>query len=260
MRGYRLVSLLLSAGLGFATSRAVAQPREYDGERGVEASVSVGYGALVNGTARVLQTPMEAAPGSTLNAYDAGGVNLRVGAGYRFAPFLSAGFYGQFQSLEPTAASATYVRFGGFTALGVYARVYLARLLIARAASATAPLESLTDSRRFDPWFGLGFEFLENVWRRDVGPDPVSNWASTSRRSVGIPVMLGVDVRPITPLAVGLTFGLTPMFGGRLDRSAVWTDGQGNVQTTSTSAQSVDGTNAHWYVGLSARFTWTHGV
>jgi hypothetical protein len=256
----RLSSLAPVTALAIATlapSLAHALPPDFDGERGIEAGLSFGYGLYTSTSERLYQTPNEAVvAGTPRSAIASGGADLRFHIGYRFMPLLSAGIYGELQWIGP-AQSTGFITTAFSGGTGVYARFYPAPLFNGTLESRRVRFDGLMARRRLDPFVSLGVEVYHSITRESVVEAMPQFYADFNRRSVGIPLVVGAEVRLIPALAMGIQIGWTPLIGGTIDKTDHLSDGRGNVVTNSTQYQSVDVFNSQFWVGLSARYTLT---
>ncbi len=232
-------------------ARAVAP--DYDGERGIEAGASFGYGTYLNTSQRLFWTPVQASTPNPPTAIS-GGANLRFHLGYRIVPFLSAGVFGEVQWIgtAPLGVSPTTGLSG---AGGVYVRFYPAALINGTLDVRRVRFDGLLDRRRLDPFVSIGVEY--HALGRTQNPDTPAFSATWTRTSVGVPLVLGADLRVIPALAVGLQFGMTLLVGGHVDETTHRNDSLGNPIVTNVGYESVDGLNAAFFAAISARYTFT---
>ena len=252
----------MAAVLGAASSAWATHP-DYEGERGIEAHVTLGYGLFTAASDRVFLSSGEVTSGA-LDAFS-GGFNARLGAGYRMVPYLSAGITAGVQALGAADQySASESRLGardsfvGYT-VGVYARLYLGSLLNGARTEPRVFFRSATDPRRFDPFVSLGVEFVQGIQRSRAYTEPL-NLTSWTTSYVGVPVVLGAEYRLATQLAVGLNLGFTPLVGGRTTKLSQLHElrpGIDEVTRTSTDYTPDAGANFNFWLGLTARYTLT---
>jgi len=252
----------MAAVLGSASSAWATHP-DYEGERGIEAHIALGYGLFASASDRVFLSPGEVA-GGALDAFS-GGFNARVGAGYRMLPYLSAGltvgvqFLGAAEQYSPSEARLGATdSFVGYT-VGVYARLYLGSLLNGARNDPRVFFQSATDRRRFDPFVSLGLEFVQGIQRSRSYTEP-QNLASWTTSYIGIPVVLGAEYRLLTRLALGVNLGLTPLVGGsttKLTQSRDVRPGIDEITRTSTEYTPDSSVNFNVWLGLTARYTLT---
>jgi hypothetical protein len=256
----RVRSLVAVAALACATVSprvAHALPPDFDGERGIEAGVSFGYGLYTNTSERLFWTANQAViAGPPPVAIASGGANLRFHAGYRFMPLLSAGVYGELQwvGADQGAGYATTAFTGG---VGVYARFYPAPLFNRTLDVRRVRFDGVASRRRLDPFVSLGIEAYHSIARERIDLSMPMFYADWNRRAVGIPLIVGAEVRVVPALAVGVQIGWTPLIGGTIDKTDHVSDGRGNVTTMTTQYESVDVFNSQFSFAVSARYTLT---
>lgn len=236
---------------------------DHEGERGIEAHLSLGYGLFTSSSDRVFLSPGETSAGA-LDAFS-GGFHARVGVGYRMLPYLSAGLSVGVQYLPAADQySPSEARLGatdsfvGYT-VGAYARLYLGSLLNGARTDPRVFFRSASDPRRFDPFVSLGVEFVQGLQRSRAYTEPqnLTSWTTTY---VGIPVVLGAEYRALTQLAFGLNVGLTPLVGGsttKLSQTRDLRPGIDEVTRASTQYTPDASINFNLWVGLTARYTLT---
>jgi hypothetical protein len=247
-----LATAALTAAALSITATAFAMPPDFDGERGLEASVSFGGASLFDTSERLFWTPSMTIPNAP-NALN-GGFALTGAVGYRFQPFLSVGVDAGFigvgaeQVITRFSSAATYYTFGA------YARLYLAEFLFHADTVRQVHFNGLLDVRRLDPWVSIGVEF-ETITRTETEPTGL-NYGTWYRYAIGVPIRVGFDVRLIPALAVGLTAGAGPTFGGwgHVDSTNIVGGNSVTTSATNNAAMVVDGV---WFVGLDARYTFT---
>jgi hypothetical protein len=262
MRKRWLQAVWAAAVVGGASSAWATHP-DYEGERGIEAHVALGYGTLLGTSDRVFLSPGEVTSGA-LDAFS-GSFNARVGAGYRFLPYLSAGLSAGVQLLgaadqySPSEARlGAHDAFVGYT-VGLYGRLYLGSLLNGARHDPRVFFTSATDRRRFDPFVSLGVEFVQGIQRSRSYAEPqnLTSWTTTY---VGIPIVLGGEYRLTTRFAVGLNLGLTPLVAGsttKLSQTRDLRPGIDEIMRASTSYTPDASGNFNLWLGLTARYTLT---
>ena len=246
-----------------AASSAWATHPDYEGERGIEAHVTLGYGLFTGASDRVFLSSGEVA-GGALDAFS-GGFNARIGAGNRMLPYLSAGIIAGVQALgaaerySPSESSlGARDSFMGYT-VGMYARLYLGSLLNGARTEPRVFFQSATDRRRFDPFVSLGLEFVQGIQRSRSYTEP-QNLASWTTSYIGIPVVLGAEYRVLTQLALGVNLGFTPLVGGsttKLTQSRDLRPGIDVITRTPDEYTPDAGSNFNFWLGLTARYTLT---
>jgi hypothetical protein len=250
-----IVAVTLSFA-SLAPSIAHALPPDFDGERGIEVGITAGYGLYTHTNERLFWTQNESViAGTPPPAITSGGADLRFHLGYRFTPILSAGVYGELQWIGAAQTTGTTTTaFSGGT--GVYARFYPAALFNGTLDARRVRFDGVMARRRLDPFVSLGVEVYQSITRNRADTAMSQYYANWNRHSVGIPLVVGVEVRLIPALAMGIQIGWTPLIGGSIDKTVQANIG-GNVVTTSTQYESVDVFNSQFWVGVSARYTLT---
>lgn len=244
-------------------SSAWATHPDYEGERGIEAHIALGYGLFTSASDRVFLPPGEVTAGA-LDAFS-GGFNARVGAGYRMLPYLSAGLTAGVQFLGAADQySASEARLGaadsfvGYT-VGLYTRLYVGSLLNGARTQPRVFFHGAGDRRRFDPFVSLGVEFVQGIQRSRSYTEP-QNLASWTTSYVGIPIVLGAEYRATTQLAVGLNLGFTPLVGAsttKLRQTRDLRPGIDEITRASTEYTPDASGNFNLWLGLTARYTLT---
>jgi hypothetical protein len=252
----------MAAVVGSASSAWATHP-DYEGERGIEAHVAVGYGLFTSASDRVFLSPGEVSTGA-LDAFS-GGFNARIGAGYRMLPYLSAGITAGVQYLGAADQySPSEGRLGardsfiGYT-VGVYGRLYLGSLLNGARTDPRVFFRSASDPRRFDPFVSLGMEFVQGIQRSRSYTEPqnLTSWTTTY---IGIPIVLGAEYRLLTQFAVGVNLGITPLVAAstnRLSQTRELRPGIDEITRTSTEYTPDASANLNLWLGLTARYTFT---
>jgi hypothetical protein len=251
-----------SAVLASASAAWATHP-DHEGERGVEAHFTLGYGSFTAASDRVFLTPADA----SVATYDAftGGVDMRLGAGYRMLPYLSAGIItgvqflgaeGQYSPLESRfGARDSFISYN----VGAYARLYLGSLLNGARTNPRVFFHGAGDRRRFDPFVSLGVDFVRGIQRSRSYTEP-QNLTSWNTSYIGIPVVVGVEYRVIPRFAVGLNLGVTTLVAGvttKLTQSREVRPGLDEITRTSTDYTPASDINFNLWLGLSARYTLT---
>jgi hypothetical protein len=249
---------VLAAAEILAPRRAHAIRPDYDGERGLEAFVTVGYGSLVNLSERVFQSQAEARlvgteqPRTVLT----GSLNSRLGVGYRIFPLVSVGFTFQYQILGtlPVTTDPNERSNANAWSIGGYVRFYPLPLFTGTWRIRRVNFMNLGDGRRFEPWISVGADY-NRVARtiEQTNPPSTTQW---SGQTLGIPVTVGFDYRIIPPLAVGIAGGVTPWVNLAFDRTITLTQ-SGNWVTLPTESFGSAVGNAAWFVGASVRGTFS---
>lgn len=252
----------MAAVLGGASSAWATHP-DYEGERGVEAHIAMGYGLFTSASDRVFLTGGEVSTGA-LDAFS-GGFSARFGAGYRMLPYLSAGitagvqYLGAADQYSPSearlGASDSFIGYN----VGVYARLYVGSLLNGARTSPRVFFRGATDTRRFDPFVSLGMEFVQGIQRSRSYTEPqnLTSWTTTY---IGIPIVLGAEYRVLTQFAVGINLGFTPLVAARTNRLSQTRDlrpGIDEITRTSTDYTPDASANFNLWLGLTARYTLT---
>lgn len=264
----RSVTLLRCAVFGAvlaASTAAGATHPDLEGERGLELSISPGIGGYGTHDEGMFLTAQQVQLGAPLTNAFGGGFALRGSVGWRFVPAFSAGVEAGLQTVSPSGEfPPTEARFGPSDSLfsghfGVYARFYPIAFLRRNRENPRVFFQGYGDPRRFDPYLSVGVNFIQGISRERTYRD-TQNRLENSISYVGIPVVVGLDYRLIQPLAVGLQFGVTPMVAGssyRLQENHSMTVGIDEVTRVETTFEPFKAGNLGWFVGLSARFTWT---
>lgn len=248
-----LASIALAVAVCAGASPALAIRPDFDGEQGIEAHITGGYGSLVSTSERVFQSRSDAV-GTPPNALS-GSYNLRFGLGYRFTPIISAGLLFQLQGVDTApfvTATGSDPTSGGAWSLGAYARLYFMPLITGSLSVRRVNLAGPGDTRRFDPWASLGVEYF--ALARSTQRPGTSDSASWSMRSLSFPITAGFDYRVITELAVGLSVGIAPMATLGMDKTENFLQA-GNPTTRTTAIDVATGGNALWFVGVDVRYT-----
>lgn len=247
-----------SAALALEARSAHALRPDFDGERGIELDVAAGFGTFTNTSQHLFTRATMVSSGVMPRNALSGGLHLAAHLGYRFLPFLSAGVTGQYQFLgaepfmrssgpAPAAAEAASV--------GVYVRLYYLGLITGSYRVRRVRMDQALDARRLDPWLSVGLDVYQTL---ALAESPGSQFfARWHRTSVGVPVALGFDVRPIAPLAIGVAATLNTWIGSntRLERSL--DTGTGNPRMESESYESADPVNLQLAIDLNVRYTLT---
>jgi hypothetical protein len=248
------------AALVLVAQSAHALRPDYDGERGIEVWITPGAGSLFNTGSQQFLSATDPAFGHATNNALSGGMNLTFGAGYRVSPALSVGLHGQWHGYgaDPhvSTGGVTYPSTAGGFSAGVYGRLYLMALLRETPATPNVVFNGWGDSRRLDPWVSLGIDY-HSVTRRQSNPMRPRTYVEWERGDIGVPITVGMDYRVVAPLAVGLSAGVTPLFGGWITRSDHFLQNgtSGNDVVEVTDYQSGVGVNAAWQLGLNVRYT-----
>ncbi len=244
-------------------SAAWATHPDHEGERGIEAHLTLGYGNFTAASDRVFFTSTDA--GAT--PYDAfsGGLDVRLGAGYRMLPYLSAGLTtgvqflgaaGQYSPMEAGfGARDSFVSYN----VGAYARLYLGSLLNGARQQPRVFFNGAGDRRRFDPFVSLGIDFVRGIQRSRSYTEP-QNLTSWNTSYIGIPLVVGVEYRVIPRFAIGVNLGFTTLVGGsttKLTQVREVRPGLDEVTRTSTEYTPASDINFNLWLGLSARYTLT---
>lgn len=251
-----------SAVLASASAAWAVHP-DHEGERGIEAHFTLGYGNFTAASDRVFLTPTDAA----FATYDAfsGGLDVRLGAGYRMLPYLSAGlttgvqFLGAADQYSPQESSFgardSFISYS----LGAYTRLYLGSLFNGARQNPRVFFNGAGDRRRFDPFVSLGVDFVRGIQRSRsyTEPQDLTSWSTSY---IGIPVVVGVEYRVLTRLAVGLNLGVTTLVAGsttKLTQNREVRPGLDEITRTSTDYTPASDINFNLWLGLSARYTLT---
>lgn len=254
-----LLSGAAAAALLTCATVARAVSPDFEGERGIEAHFTLGYGSLFNTSERVFQSPREASGASQPAPALVGGLNFRLGAGYRLTPFLSAGATMEWQGMGALPLGPSGGRneewSAGAIAFGVYGRLYPMAFTSGALNMPRVNFNAADQSlRRWEPWVSLGIEY-HALWRNVTitGTRYGANWNS---QGVRVPIAAGFDVRVIPSLALGVALGIAPVISAGIGRTAT-AEVLGNVVTTSSNYDSAAPLNATWFIGLGARYTLT---
>jgi hypothetical protein len=241
---------------------------DYEGELGLELTLSPGLGAIAPGDESVFLRPADLPTGgrAPLNAFSTG-FDMSAQAGWRFTTYLSAGLQGGFtlpsQAYEYTSSEAS---FGPVDAIrsfhvGAYARLYPMSFFNGSKYNPRVFFDTLTDRRRFEPWLSLGVSYVQVSRSRtyeEVGF--IGSNASWTSRYVGVPVGIGFEYRVIPALAVGLQTTLTPLLGGGTSFERTFVERRPGVSTDTMTqgsyAPASDSALAYAF-GLSVRYTFT---
>lgn len=244
-----------------APSLALAMPPDWDGERGFEFDLMLGYGAYGTGTDRVFLTPSEVTGGMALDAFS-GSFSAQLAVGYRFSGYISAGLSAGFQALSPTGQyTQLEMNLGAHDALtayrfGAYGRFYLLRFLRRDVEARRVSLDRLSDPRRFDPWISLGFDFVSGIQRNRGYTDPQNSTAWTASY-FGVPITVGADLRLTSAFAIGLRFGFSPLFSASTTKTRqIHNAGSVDTVVRETTEYTPDAaSNVQFIAGVSARYT-----
>jgi hypothetical protein len=232
-------------------------PPDWNGERGIEASVLLGGGSLFDTSERLFWNSMQASGGAAPPNALSGGFNLAGVVGWRFLPWLSAGVSAQalFVSANPVMGSVGYDTTATSYAFGVYARLYLSQFLFHAATTRQVNFQGLLDVRRLDPWVSFGIEY-QTITRTQTMPLSLLG-ATWYRQSIGLPIMAGFDVRVLPPLAVGVALGIGPWIGGWGHVVQHYLDTTGNPVNMDSPTSSVAVVDGSWFAGIDLRYTFT---
>gem|GEM_PF-1472597 len=265
-------AVLCATALGTAGGSAQATHPDYEGERGLELTLLPGVGGAFTHDESVflpserLPRPENSAPFDSFGA--SAGVDLAVG--WRFAPYVSAGVRGGYQALTTanvfTSSEAVFQPVDAIRAfhIGVYGRVYPMSFFNGSRHNPRVFFDSLTDRRRFEPWLSLGVELTQYSRHRtyeDVSA--MSSYRNWTTRYVGIPIGVGVEYRILQPLAVGLSFTVTPLVAGSAtEEGVVRRIAPGVDKTTPVGPTTYDPaatSNVSFLAAINVRYTFTFG-
>jgi hypothetical protein len=262
---------VLCAALVSAGASAHATHPDYEGEKGLELTLLPGLGGAFTHDESVF-LPSERLPrpgaGDPIDSFGPSfGGDLAVG--WRFAPYVSAGLRGGYQSLTTanifTSSQAMYGpqdAIGSFH-VGAYGRVYPMAFFNGSRHNPRVFFDSFTDRRRFEPWFSLGVEFAQYRRHRTYSDVSVMDSYSTWTTSyVGIPLGFGVEYRILQPLAVGLSFTVTPLVAGGTSEelyNRTITPGSDTTMRTDRSYEPAAASNTAFFAALNVRYTFTFG-
>lgn len=253
-----LAAAASAAGIALAARDAHALRPDFDGERGFELDIAGGFNTFTNTSQRLFTRTSMVTAVPARNALLAGG-HLAAHLGYRFLPFLSAGVTGQLvipgaepfvRVMETVPASAL----GG--SVGVYVRFYYLGLITGTWRVRRVRMDRLADVRRLDPWLSVGFDFYQTLALTEQAPGS-PYYARWQRTSVGVPVAVGLDVRPIAPLAIGIAATFNTWIGSGTHFERYFDDGSGIPRTETDQYDSADPVNLQVSIDLNIRYTLT---
>jgi hypothetical protein len=257
--------------VALAGGSAHATHPDYEGEKGLELSLLPGFGGAFTHDEGVF-LPAERLPRPESGApFDSFGASVGgdLAVGWRFAPFVSAGLRGGYQSLTTAnvfaSSQAAYMpqdSIGSFH-VGVYGRVYPMSFFNGSQHNPRVFFDSATDRRRFEPWLSLGVEFAQYRRHRTYNDVTVMDSYSTWTTSyVGIPIGVGMEYRILQPLAVGLSFTVTPLVGGGTSEvlyNRTITPGSDTTMQVERSYDPAAASNVAFSAALNVRYTFTLG-
>ncbi len=248
---------------------AGAMHPDHEGERGLELQLTPGYGGAFTHDESVFLVSEELPRPEVRQPNDAfvGSIGVSLAAGWRFTPYLSAGLTGGFQHLTAAsefaaseAAFAPYDTVRSFH-VGAYARVYPMAFFNGSRTNPRVFFDSWGDRRRFEPWLSLGVDYVQySRNRRYDDVRVIDSYTDWTTRYLGIPITVGFDYRLFAPLAVGVNVGFTPLVGGGTSKTVFRherTPTSDTTTTTETSYAPAADSNTAYFVGLSARYTFT---
>jgi hypothetical protein len=264
-------AVLCAATVALAGRAAHATHPDYEGERGLELSLLAGLGgAFTHGEGVFL--PTTDLPRSEFSEpFDSFGPGFAgdLAAGWRFAPFVSAGLRGGYQTLTTanvfTSSEAAFGPVDSIRAfhVGAYGRVYPMAFFNGSRHNPRVFFDSWSDRRRFEPWLSVGVEYMQFQRARTYEDVTAQGSSATwTTHYLGIPVGVGVEYRLFQPLAVGLGFTVTPLVAGSTDEGKVTrrvTPGTDITQTGARSYTPAADANAAFSVTLNVRYTLTLG-
>ena len=167
VRFWSVVGLLLPLSV---PALAFATHPDFEGERGIELQVGLGFNGWSNTSDSMSFTSSELSTG-TLQAISSPGLGLRVSAGYRFIPWLSAGLTVGWNSVSTAGQYTVFESMLGAQdsysswQLGVYARFYVLAFVNHWGDHPRVFFTQWSDPRRIDPWVSLGVDFLSAMDR-----------------------------------------------------------------------------------------------
>ncbi|MFO0606059.1 MAG: hypothetical protein U0324_22995 [Polyangiales bacterium] len=264
-------AVLCAATVALAGRAAHATHPDYEGERGLELSLFGGIGGAFTHDEGVFLPTTSLPRAEFSEPYDSFGPSFAgdLAAGWRFAPYVSAGLRGGYQALTTanvfTSAEAGLGPTDTIRAfhVGAYGRVYPMAFFNGSRHNPRVFFDSWGDRRRFEPWLSVGVEYMQFHRGRTYGDVRFQgSSASWTTHYLGIPVGVGVEYRLFQPLAVGLGFTVTPLVAGGADEDKVIRQITTGSDTTSQSARSyapAADANAAFSVTLNVRYTLTLG-
>jgi hypothetical protein len=257
--------VMLMALLGART--AYATHPDYEGERGLELEIMSGLGGAFTGDESVFLRPEDLPrpdvrpPSESFSS----SVGATLAVGWRFAPFVSAGLTGSYQSLAPAHVyPGSEMSFEPEDAIrswrvGVYGRVYPMAFFNGSRHNPRVFFDSWGDRRRLEPWVSLGVEFAQFTRHRSYdGVGFMDSYATWTTSYVGVPVGVGVEYRLLPRLAVGVNFAITPTFAGNTNLERFIHEVRPGVDQTFTEERSYTpaaDSNTLYFVGLGVRYT-----
>ncbi len=162
-----------------------------------------------------------------------GGLIAQLSFGFRFIPFLSAGFSGGYRKSSATAPDDTYKDLERVALeVGPYLRGYI-------------PLVPF-----LDPWVSLGVEYMNDTQKYSrSGIDH-----TITHHGVAMPATIGIDYVAIPLLKIGPSFQYTTVFpAGGCYKSAVSGSGATSQCTDSNPQLTHIKGYGVWSIGLSVR-------
>jgi hypothetical protein len=173
-------------------------------------------------------------PNQTAEPYG-GGLIAQLSMGFRFIPFMSAGFSGGIRKASASAPDGTYSNNERSAwEIGPYLRGYI-------------PLVPF-----IDPWIGIGVEYMSDTQKYSrSGVD----W-TLSHNGVAVPITIGIDYVALPLLKIGPSFQYTTVFpaGGCFKGNA---PGAASFSTCSDATPQFTHPKGYniWSIGLNARLS-----
>lgn len=260
-----IAGVAAAVSLGIVPASAWATHPDHEGERGLEAQLTLGGGAFSQHDDRVFLSAMQLQLNRERYDVFRGGVGFRALVGWRFNPYVAAHFgfgYTGLSSAEHYAQSERNAGAqDGFSnwSVSLHARFYWLSLINGARTNPRVFFRGWGDVRRMESWVSLGVEFVNRITRERTyaNPDTVLRWTA---EYTGVPIGMGFDYRFTPSLSAGVSLALTPLVGQSMTyyaRQRTVTASTDTVSETTTQYDASERSNFQWFLGFGARYTWT---
>lgn len=261
----RWASLIVVGALSLAPARAWATHPDHEGERGLEAQLTLGGGTFSEHDDRVFLSPMQLQLNRERYDVFRGGPGFRALVGWRFNPYVAVHFGFGYTGLSSAESYAPSERSAGAQdgfsnwSVSLHARFYWLSLINGARTNPRVFFRGWGDVRRMESWVSLGVELLNKITRERTyaNPDTVLRWTA---EYTGVPIGMGFDYRFTPSLSAGVSLSLTPLMGQSMTyyaRQRTVTASTDRVTETTTQYDASERSNFQWFLGIGARYTWT---